>query len=141
MNLQIGGQAFQNVEVPVLWGDRAVLVDMQGRISIVSLGGPSARLEILGDEPAPGVAFRPFTGGLVVVEAGVDLYSFDRQEHTLTSLALGLPEVRIEKSAIVVGTSRIVGNHISGSGVGLAITPSGVVIGAPLPDGLAKLSV
>jgi len=141
MNLRISGQSFQNVEIPVLWGERAVLVDPTGRVSVVNLGAPSARLEILGDEPAPGVAFRPFTGGLVIMESGADLYSFDRQERTLTSITLGLPEVRLEANAIVVGTNRFVGNRVSGFGVGIAITPSGIALGAPLPEGLAKLSV
>lgn len=141
MNLRMGGQDFVNIEVPLLWGSRAILQDADGRVAVIDLSQSEARLEVVGDEPAPGVEFRPATNGFVVASAGRDLYSYDKSKRELASISLGLPPVRIESNALIVGGNRFVGNRVSGFGVGVAVTPTGISIGSPLPAGLARLRV
>lgn len=130
-----------NIEVPLLWGNRAILQDADGRVAVVDLSESVARLEVVGDEPAPGVEFRPETNGFVVASLGRDLYSYDPKRRELASITLGLPPVRFERNALVVGGNRFEGNLVSGFGVGVAITASSISLGAPLPARLAKLRV
>jgi|WetSurMetagenome_2_1015567.scaffolds.fasta_scaffold155751_2 hypothetical protein len=139
MNLSMGSQVFENVEVPVLWGDRAIIEDSHGRLSVIALAGQSAQLEIVGNEPAPGVHFRPTTIGIVIIGSDRDLYSFDAANRTLSSISFGLPDIRFEPGALMIGTNRFSGNRISGFGVGIVVRTDGIAIGAPLPAGLAKL--
>lgn len=139
MNMRMGGQTLLNVQIPLLWGDRAVVQDKQGRLSIIDLSMNAARAEILGDEPAPGVSFRPSVEGYTIVKDGVELYRYNPNERQLTSISLGLPECQITPTQTRVGGSRFSGNVISGFGVGIAVTKNGVAVGAPLPSGLAEL--
>lgn len=141
MNIRIGSNRFENVEIPILWGKRAILQDAEGRLSVVDLGADRARLEVLGDGPAPGVAFRPVPDGFVITHEGLDLYSFNRVRKSFTSLSLGLPDVKLGRDAIAVGTNRYISGVVAGYGVGIAITDSSVAFGAPLPDGIARLEL
>ncbi len=61
------GEQFENVEIPLLWGTRAVIQDHEGLISVVDLEGDTARLEIVGDKPAPGVEFVPTLEGFQIL--------------------------------------------------------------------------
>ena len=141
MNLRMGSQAFMNVEIPVLWGQRAVLQDNQGRLSIVDLSGEKARPEVLADEPAPGVGFRPRFDGVVILQDSVELYSYNPRDKSVSSISLGLPDVEISAEGIRVGMMRFSGNVVSGSGVGIAVSEEGTAVGAPLPPGLARLTI
>jgi hypothetical protein len=141
MNFQMGGQVFRDVQIPFLWGERAVIQDRQGRLSIIDLSGEEARLEILADEPAPGITFRPRIDGVVILSDGTELYSYNPREKVLTSISLGLPECQISPSATRVGTNQFIGNVISGVGVGIAVTRDGIALGAPVPPKLAKLVI
>lgn len=142
MNLQMGSQTYLDVKIPLLWGDRAVVQDGRGRLSIIDLSGESARVEILADEPAPGVAFRPMLGGgIVILEGDSELYGYSPSEKLLTSISLGLPDCQIAPDATRIGTSTIAGNMIS-AGVGIRVLKKGgLAIGAPVPSKLAKLAV
>lgn len=141
MNLRMGSQVFVNVQIPLLWGERAVIQDKQGRLSIIDLSGEKARLEVLADEPAPGVSFRPRVDGVVILQGSVELYSYNPQEKCISSISLGLPQVEISASGTRVGTNQFSGNLFSGFAVGLAVRKDGISLGAPLPPGLAKLTI
>ncbi len=141
MNLKMGSQVFVDVQVPLLWGTRAVVQDKAGRLSVINLAGDAAKLEILGDKPAPGVAFLPTIDGYTILSNDKQLYTYNPKEKTLTSINLGLPECQIKPWEIRVGSSVFSGNTIMGFGVGIAVRESGIAIGSPLPPGLAKLIV
>jgi hypothetical protein len=137
----MGSQVYENVEVPMLWGVRAVIQDQKGRISVIDLSGDKARLEILGDVPAPEVEFRPRVDGFVILQHGRELYGYDPTQKLLTSIALGLPEVQISENLTRVGTNQFSRNRVSGHGVGIAVDPESISVGAPIPKGLAKLVI
>ena len=141
MNLRMGSQVFQNVQIPLLWGTRAVVQDRRERLSVINLAGDRASLEILADSPAAGTGFLPKIDGFVVSAGGIPLYSYNPTEKTLSSISLGLPECQISRWGTRIGSNQFSGNMISGFGVGIAVTPHGIAMGAPLPDGLAKLVV
>lgn len=141
MNLRMGSQVFMNVAIPLLWGERAIIQDKRSRISIIDLSGEKARVEVLADEPAPGVGFRPRVDGIVILQDGVELYVYNPQEKTISSLSLGLPEVQISVTGTRIGTSWFSGNLVAGAGVGLAVKNEGIALGAELPPKLAKLEL
>jgi hypothetical protein len=141
MTIRMGNQVFKDVEIPLLWGERAIVQDHHKRISIIDLSGEKARVEVLADEPAPGVRFRPSGDGIVVLEGHRELYSYNSLEKTISSLALGLPEVQIGASGTRIGTNWFSANSIVGFGVGVAVRKDGIAFGAPLPPNLAKLSI
>lgn len=141
MNLRMGAQVFTNVQIPLLWGERAILQDEQKRLSIIDLSGDKAHVEVLADEPAPGVAFRPRVDGIVILQAGVELYAYNPGEKTISSLSLGLPEVQISPTGTRIGTSWFSGNRVVGYGVGVYVRNEGIALGVPLPPKLAKLTL
>lgn len=141
MNLNMGSQKFENVEIPLLWGKRAVLEDKKGRISIISLEGNKAVIEVLGDKPAPNVQYEMIEDGFKIIVDGEELYSFDPNRRVITGLSLNLPECEIQSSGIRVGTNMFSGNMVVGFGVGIVVDERGIGMGAPLPEGLAKLVV
>lgn len=141
MNLRMGGQVFQDVQIPLLWGERAVIQDRQGRLSVIDLSGEEARLEVLADEPAPGIAFRPRIDGIVILSDETELYHYDPREKLLTGITLELPECQISPWATRVGSNQFMGNVFSGFGVGIAVTKDGIALGTPVPPRLAKLVI
>lgn len=141
MNFRIASQSFVNVQVPLLWGKRAIIQDKKNRLSVIDLGEPKAKLEILGDQPAPGVTFEPSFSGFKILKNGLALYLYDPTEKRLESLSLGLPDCQVTPSAIRIGSNQFSGNSFVGFGVGLAVSPEGISFGAPLPPGLAQLAV
>lgn len=141
MDLMMGSQLFQDVRIPLLWGKRAILQDKLGRISVIDLSGQSAKLEILGNKPAPGIEFMPITGGVRILRDGEGLYEFLPSRGQLISLRLNLPDCEISESGIRIGTNVFRGNLISGFGVGIAVDETGLSMGGPLPPGLAELRI
>ena len=141
MNLRMGSQSFFNVQIPLLWGSRAILQDKKEQISIIDLGGEEARLEVLAGKPAPGVDFKPTHEGVTIIIDDVEVYTFDADRALLQSESLNLPPVRIGSSETIVGTNRFSGNVVQGFGVGIKVSERGIAMGAPLPEGLAKLVV
>lgn len=141
MNLRMGSQIFSGVQIPLLWGSRAVIQDKKNRLSVIDLSGTKARLEILADAPANGVAFEPTFSGFKIIENGVALYLYDPEEKRLESLSLGLPVCEITPSGIRIGGSQFSNNYVHGYGVGMAVTPERISMGAPLPPGLAQLTI
>lgn len=141
MNLRMGSQVFTNVQIPLLWGERAVVQDAHSRLSVLDLSGERARVEVLADEPAPGVDFRPSVDGVVILHNGVEIYTYNSRDKVLSSLSLGLPEVQISAAGTRIGTNWFSGNVVAGYGVGIAISKEGFSVGAPLPPKLAKLAL
>lgn len=141
MNLRMGSQVFMSVQIPLLWGDRAIVQDAHDRLSVVDLSGGSAHVEVLADEPAPGVDFNLRFDGVVILRNGVELYSYNPREKTLSSLSLGLPEVQISATGTRIGTNWFSGNVVMGSGVGMAVGREGISFDAPLPAKLATLTL
>jgi hypothetical protein len=137
----MGSQIFQDVQIPLLWGTRAVVQDREGRLSVIDLSGPTARPEIIGDQPAPGIAFVPTVDGFRIKHDGTDLYTYNPRDKILTGLALRLPECQISATETRIGRGRFSGNTFFAAGVGIAVSESGLSIGASLPPGLAELIV
>jgi hypothetical protein len=139
--LRLGSNEFVDVSIPLLWGTRAIVQDRGGALSVIELGGQEARLEVLADKPAKGVEFVPDLDGFVVQADGARAYRFNPSSHTLTDLGDALPEVQISPGGTRIGTNFVGGSSVHGFGVGIAVTDSGIAIGAPLPSGLAELVV
>ncbi|GAG31109.1 unnamed protein product [marine sediment metagenome] len=141
MNLNMGSQKFENVEIPLLWGKRAILEDKKGRISIISLEGAKAVIEVLGNKPAPNIQYELIEDGFKIIVDGQELYSYDPGRRIITGFSIKLPECEIQSTGIRIGTNMFSGNIIIGSGVGIVVDERGIGMGAPLPEGLAKLVV
>ena len=140
MNLQMGSQVFRDVGIPLLWGTRAIIQDKQNRISVIDLSGTTAKLEIIGDHPAPNMEFSPIVGGFQILRDGHPLYAYSVEDKTLSAIELNLPDCQITPQDIRIGKNVFSGNVISGFGVGIAVTENGVAMGAPFPEKLAKLT-
>ena len=141
MNIRMGSQIFSDVEIPLLWGVRAILQDKKGRVSVINLQGERAELEILGDKPAPNISYEPTLDGFKILKDGEALYNYNPSEKILRSISLGLPECEIREFEIRIGGGTFSGNIVSGYGVGIVVTKEGIGMGAPLPKGLAKLVI
>lgn len=96
MNLSIGGQEFRDVEIPLLWGERAVLQDLQGRMSVIYLGGKSAIPEIIGDVPSPEVEFLPTANGYKILRDGAPVYSLDIENKILRGISLIFQNAKLD---------------------------------------------
>lgn len=141
MNIRMGGQTFNDVQIPLLWGSRAIIQDKQGYLSVIDLSGDTAKLEIVGDKPAPEVEFKPIIEGFEILDSGNSIYSYNPEEKLLCSINLELPDCQISQWEIRVGTNVFSGNVVAGFGVGIAVTKDGISMGAPLPSNLAKLVI
>ncbi len=141
MNLSMGSQSFIDVEIPLLWGTRAIVQDRKGRISIIDLAGDRAKIEVLGDKPAPGMEFVPTNDGFDILGDGELIYSYNPGTRTLSSSQLGLPDCEIGESQTRIGSSVFSGNIIRGAGVGIHVTRDSISMRAPLPRGLAEFIV
>jgi hypothetical protein len=142
MNLRMGSQLFINVQIPLLWGTRAIVQDPEERLSIINLAGDRALLEVLEDEPAQGIPFAPSVEGFVIMDAqGTELYKVSPAAKSITPLSLKLLPVTISRDAIRVGTNTFQSNMVSGFGVGISVTENGIGLGSPVPPELAALRV
>lgn len=140
MNLSIGSQTFIDVQIPILWGTRAVTQDQDGRLSVMDLSGSVPRLEILGDKPAQGVEFLPTVDGFDILMHREGLYGYNPDEKILSDISLGLPDCQISRSQIRVGSNVFSDNTIAGAGVGILVAKDHISLGAPIPPNLARFS-
>jgi hypothetical protein len=143
MILRMGGQTFWNVEIPLLWGNRAVLKDEKGRLSVIDLSGPVAKLEIVGDQPAEGVEFAPTVEGFKIFVSGIEQYRYNPADKTLVSASSKPPKCQILPDSVRIGESAPIGpNEVCGCQIGLVVTENGMVgLGAALPENLARLMI
>ena len=139
MDLNMGNQIFRNVEIPLLWGERAVIADNDGQTSIISLAGEKAKIEILNGHPAPDIKYEMIEGGYTIIENDEELYTYYPETNLITGSALNLPDCQISGDMIKIGGSTFQGNTVVGSPVGIHVSEKGMSMGSPLPPGLAKL--
>lgn len=140
MNLQLGSNIFREVSIPVLWGTRAIVQDRRGKVSVIDLSGKTPTLEVLGDRPAPGIDYTlRVDGGFTILSEASELYAFDPKERRFTAIGLRLPELEISDSFTRVGTNTFSRNVVVGFGVGIRVSEDSISMGAPLPEGLARL--
>jgi len=141
MNIKMSSQIFKDVEIPLLWGKRAIMEDKEGKIYIIALDGKKATIEVIANEPAPNIEYELVETGFKIILNGNDIYSFDPNKKIITSISLNLPECELNASHTRIGSNIISGCSISGFGVGIVVNEQGMGIGAPLPEGLAALIV
>jgi len=142
MNLKFGSNLFLDVSIPVLWGQRALIQDTKGRLSVIDLSGSAAVLEVLGDEPAPETEYRPVVDGFQILRGGKAQFKFNPTDHLLTALSSRLPEIQISPHETRVGTNTFSGNSVIGMAVGIVVTEQGIQFGVSnVPEGLADLVV
>ncbi len=141
MNLNMGSQRFEGVKILLIWGKRAILEDKTSRISIILLDGAKAVLEVLGNKPAPNIQYELIEDGFKVILNGQELYSFDKKRRIIKGLSRKLPECEIQSSSIRIGSNILSWDKDIGFGVGIAVYEQRIVMGLPLPEGLAKLVV
>jgi hypothetical protein len=110
-------------------------------VSVIDLVEQRARLEIVGDEPAPGVEFEPSIDGITIMRDGTELYEYVADEKLLRPITLRLPECQLLPAAVRIGSNTLSGNVVSGPGVGIVVDEDSFSMGAPVPPGLAKLAV
>lgn len=141
MNIKMSSQIFKDVEIPLLWGKRAVMEDKEGKMYIIALDGEKAVVEVIANEPAPNIEYELIENGFKIILNGNDIYSFDPNKKIITSISLNLPECELNKSHTRIGSNIISGCSISGFGIGIVVDEQGMGIGAPLPEGLARLVI
>ena len=139
MNVNLGGQKFIDIQIPLLWGTRAILQDSETRISVIDLESNEALLEILGDKPADGIEYSYNIDGFTIIKNEVEIYKYNPVEKLLTSLALNIPDCQIASDGIRIGSSSFRHNKIQDSGIGIFVNERGMGMGAPIPQNLAKL--
>jgi hypothetical protein len=132
VDIQLGEQVLRNVQIPLLWGSRAISQDRQGHLSVVDLS-EGIRVEILDDRPVPDLPIARNGHGFDVLLDGKPLYHYDPEEKTLASAELGLPECQVSRRFVRVGANRFGINSVIGSGIGIVVTPAETSIGAPIP--------
>lgn len=133
---------FLDVTIPVLWGKRAIVQDEQGRLSVIDLEGAHAVLEVLGDEPAPGIEYRPTSDGFLVIRDGETQYRYNPNQKILSGVNLELPEIQVSPYETRIGTNIFSGNAVAGMAVGIAVGEQGTSFGvSQLPEGLADLII
>jgi hypothetical protein len=141
MDFRISGQFFSNVQVPLLWGSRAILRDQKGHLSIVNLDDEGARLEVVDDKPAAGANVLLGADTYVILDSqSRRLYSVDPISKSLTAILLRLPPVTFGERELRLGLHAFEVNMV-GVEVGILVTESAVVLGGLLPSALATLRV
>ena len=143
MNLQIGSNNLFDVEVPILWGKRAIVQDRLNRISIINLSGISPVIEVLGDKPAPNMGYKPSVRGFILMDGNKELYEYDPKEKRVLNINLGrLPDVGVSPDEVDINGSTFRGNAIIGAEIGIVIDENGGFgMGARMPQDLARLSI
>lgn len=138
VNLKIDSHSLQDIRIPVLWGDRAIIQESNNRLSVIDTGGLKPTLEVLRNQPAPGVGFIPTMFGFQVLRSP-DTYQFNVQEGTFSTQTLGLPDVQLDEFYIRV-EAEIYPNLGAFESVGiLQVTPDGNKFGVPMPFALSRL--
>jgi hypothetical protein len=139
MDIKLGDNAFVDVQIPLLWGSRAISQDRNGRLSVIDLSGGAIKVEIIGDEPVPGVPIAQKRNGFDVLFEGKPLYHYDPEEKTLIGIELDLPDCQVGQQFVRVGENTFGNNTVMGSGIGIVVTATATWLGGPLPAQLQPL--
>ncbi len=141
MNIQFGSQTFIGVQIPLLWGTRAVIGHHGGEVSIVDLSGQMAKPEIVSNVPWQGIEYAEKEDGFVIYCEGKATYFYSPSRKIIRDLLGKLPECEIKKDGMRFGTNHVQTSQIHGFQVGIGITENGFFMGGPAPKGLAQLIV
>lgn len=138
MDIQLGEHLLRDVQIPLLWGSRAISQDQQGHLSVVDLS-EGVKIEIIGDEPVPGLPIVQNGHGFDVLVDGEPLYHYDSEQKILKSIDLELPNCQIGNKFVRIGANTFDSNSVAGAGIGIVVTKNMTWIGAPLPRELELL--
>jgi hypothetical protein len=139
MDIRVGTQILEDVGIPVVWGDRAIVQHSERRLSVIDSRSQPARLEILKDQPAPGVNFVPTLSGFRILPFRGGAYEYNKTDKTLTSATNDLPECQIGEDYVRVGSGIVHKNPDHRTDASLLVTASDVRLVNRLPDMLAEL--
>ncbi len=139
MDIRVGNRVLKDVDVPLLWGNRAVIQHRLGNLSVIDLGSRPARLEILEDQPAPGVSFAPTISGFRILASPDGPYNYNPKDRTLASWSGNLPDCQIDEQYVRVGESVLGRSATFGADVGPRVTSNRVIFELSLPAELAEL--
>jgi hypothetical protein len=141
MDLTIGDLELKDVGIPVIWGSRAIAQGSDRRLSVINLSSTPERLEILADQPAPGVNFVPILGGFRILAFREGGYDYNKNERTLTSPGGELPDCQIDDQYVRVGTEVFPKSTDYLTDAILTVSSNNVGITTQIPHGLRKLVV
>lgn len=141
MNVSFGSQIFSQVQVPLLWGSRAIISHPTGEYSVIDLSGDVARPEIIKNIPAPQIEYVEREDGIVIFKESDEAFFFSPARSLFRDISTTLPECEIRKDSIRIGNNTIGSSMITGFQVGIGVSENGMFIGGPLPSGLAALRV
>lgn len=141
MDIRFGSQTFVGVHVPLLWGTRAVIGHPNGEMSIIDLGGETAKPEVVTNAPWLGIEYAEMEDGFVIYSNGKAAYFYSPPRKMIRDLSGKLPECEITNDQVRIGMSTISNSMIRGFQVGIGVTENGFFIGGPIPAGLAPLAL
>lgn len=141
MDIRFGSQVFSGVQIPLLWGARAVIGHPGGELSIIDLSGDLAKPEIVSNTPWKGVEYSEKEDGFVIYSDGKPSYFFSPSRKIIRDLSGKLPECEITNEQVRIGTNTIRNSMIQGFQVGMGVTENGFFIGGSAPKGLAPLII
>lgn len=141
MKIQFGSQIFAGVQIPLLWGTRAVIGHPNGNISVIDLNGEVAKPEIVNNLPWQGIEYAEMEDGFVIYSESKATYFYSPPRKIIRDLSGKLPECEIGADRVRIGTNTISNSMIQGFQVGIGVTESGMFIGGPAPKGLAPLII
>ena len=138
MDIKLGDQILRDVQIPLLWGSRVVSQDRQGRLSVVDLS-EGIKIEIIGDQPVPGVPIAASGQGFDVLLDGKPLYHYDPSQKMLSGIDIHLPNCQIGSHFVRVGANTFGSNSVTGFGIGIVVTQTATWIGGAIPQELRPL--
>jgi hypothetical protein len=141
MDFKLGSQIFSAVRIPLLWGTRAVLSHPSGALSVIDIGGTCAIPEIVSNIPWHQVEYSEKEDGFVIYRDDIQSYFYSPSRKLFRDLNGLLPECEITSDYTRIGTNKITGGMVAGSGVGIGVSENGFFIGGPIPPGLAELKM
>lgn len=141
MDFQFGSQTFRNVQIPILWGTRAILAHQTGALSIINIAGETAKLEVIGDSPSNDVEYSEKEDGFVIYDNDQQAYFYSPARKLIRDLKGELPECELKGDHVRIGTNKIGNSMVTGFQVGIGVSSDGFFIGGPLPKGLAELKL
>ena len=113
----------------MLWGSRLILQEPDGRLAVLNLDPGAARLEVLRNQPAPGMGFVPLRYGFRIIASASHYDVYPQEGLFFNSSVSALPDVQIDQFYIRVGSQLFpnVGGY-DGQPV-IRVTPEGVGMG------------
>jgi hypothetical protein len=138
VDIVLGDQVLRDVQIPLLWGSRAISQDRNGHLTVIELS-EGVEIEIIGDQPVPGVQTIADEYGFDIVQKGKPLYHYDPEQKTLSALNLDLPDCQVGSHFVRVGANTFENNAVASAGVGIVVTSTATWIGAQIPEKLRPL--